>query len=109
MTIRLSLYNMSELPITKRDYDRGILIALFNGEVKRIAELNERISDINFTPVIKGYEITYNKNGIPERLFVNAKSLLYGGLIIKRYVNSKHKKTYRAKDNFKETVIRIFA
>ncbi len=100
---------MSEIPIIKKDYDSGVRITSFIGEVRKITQLNQQISDVHFIPVIKGYEVTYNNNGVPEKLFVNAKSLLYGGLIIKRYVNGKHKKTYRAKDSFKETVIKIFA
>ncbi len=99
---------MSELPISRKDYNRGVLVASFISEVRESAQLNRHISDICFTPVIKGYEIAYNKNGVPEKLFVNAKSPLYGGLIITRYVNGKLKSIYCAKDNFKETVIKIF-
>lgn len=96
---------MSELPITKKDYDRGVRIALFNGEVKRIAESNQYISDILFTPVFKGYEITYNNNGVPEKLFVNAKSRFFSGLIIKRYVNGRLKGTYCSKSQGNNTEI----
>lgn len=99
---------MSELPITEKDYDRSIRIVLFNGEVKRIAESNEQISDIHFIPVIKGYEITYSNNGIPEKLCISIRNRFYSGLIIKKYVDGKFKKIYFAKDNFTETVNRIF-
>lgn len=101
---------MSELPITEKDYDRSIRIVLFNGEVKRIAESNEQISDIHFIPVIKGYEITYSNNGIPEKLCVNAKSRFFNGLIIKRYVDGGLKGTYRSKskENNTEILNKIF-
>ena len=80
---------MSELPVTKKDYDRSVWIVSFIREAKIIAEANENISDFLFTPTIKGYEIKYCNKGISERFSVNSKSRLYKGLIIKKYADGK--------------------
>ncbi|MBQ8762573.1 MAG: hypothetical protein IJZ07_00535 [Clostridia bacterium] len=100
---------MRELSVTKGDFDRSVRISVFNKEVKNAVQSNGNISDIHFIPVIKGYEITFNNNGVSEKLCINAKSRFYDGLIIKRYINGKFRKIYFTKDGFAETANKIFA
>lgn len=90
---------MSELSITKKDYDRSVWIALFIREVREFSESNQQISDILFTPVIKGYEITYKNNGVSEKLSVNSKSRFFKGLIVRKYADGKLKGIFPLKEN----------
>lgn len=90
---------MSNLPITKKDYDRSVRISHFIGKVRGFAESYQQISDILFTPVIKGYEITYRNNGVSERLSVNSKSRFFKGLIVKKYADGKLKGIFLLKEN----------
>lgn len=89
---------MSELPITKNEKDRSVWLVLFIREVKEFAKSNPKISDLIFTPVIKGYEIEYLNNGVSERLSVNAKSRFFKGLVIKKYADGKFKGIFRLKE-----------
>lgn len=86
---------MSELPITKNDFNRSARVVSFIREVKGIAEINKNISDFLFTPIIKGYEIKYCNKGISEKLSVNSKSRFFKGLIIKKYADGKLKGIFR--------------
>lgn len=89
---------MSELPVNKKDYDRSVCVASFIREVKQIADTNQQISGVLFKPVIKGYEITYKNKGVPERISVNAKSIFFKGLIVRKYVNGKLKDIHYVKE-----------
>lgn len=82
---------MSELPITPKEYDRSVWIVSFIGEVKKIAEKNENVSDFLFTPTVKGYEIKYCNKCRTERISVNSNSRFYKGLVIKKYADGKFK------------------
>lgn len=90
---------MSELPITKKDYDRSARIVSFVREVKRITESSQQISGVLFSPVIKGYEVEYRNNGVSEKLSVNSKCRFFKGLIVKKYVDGKLKRVFRLKEN----------
>ncbi len=85
---------MGELPITKNDYDRSAWIVSFIREVKKIAETNGNISDVLFTPAIKGYEIEYCNKGRPEKVSVNSKSRFFKGLVIKKYADGKFRSIF---------------
>ncbi|MBR3817677.1 MAG: hypothetical protein IKJ41_00855 [Clostridia bacterium] len=99
---------MSELPITKDFYNRSERCTYFLKELKSFFESNDNITDIHFIPVIKGYEVEYINGGISEKLCINIRNKFYDGMIIKKYVDGKFKKIYCTKENFAETVNRIF-
>ena len=102
---------MSNLPIIKKDYDRSVRISHFVSKVRDFAESNQQISDILFTPVIKGYEVTYKNKGVSERISVNLKSRFFNGLIVKKYADGKLKGIFHLKENeiSTETINKIFA
>lgn len=102
---------MSTLPITKKDYDRSVWIVSFIREVKKIAETNENISDVIFTPVIKGYEVEYCNKGRTEKIFVNSRSRFFKGLVIKKYADGKFKSLFclNEKEISTDNVNKIFS
>ena len=99
---------MGELPITEEYYNRSVGCTCFINELRSFFDSNDRITDIHFIPVIKGYEVEYINSGVSEKLFINTRNKFYDGLIIKKYVNGKFKKIHFAKDSFTETMNRIF-
>ncbi len=54
---------MSELPITKLDYENAVLLADFNSKLKNALNSNDTLK---FTPLINGYRIDFE---ITERKF----------------------------------------
>lgn len=54
---------MSELPITKKEYEKSVLVADFINKIKNIFREDDRITEFCFIPKTKGYEISYKKNG----------------------------------------------
>ena len=94
--------------ITKDFYNRSVKCTCFLNELKNFFEANNSITDVRFIPVINGYEVEYINNGISEKLCINIKSKFYDGMIIKKYVDGKFRKLYFTKENFSETVSRIF-
>ncbi len=62
---------MSELPITKSDYDKATLMINFLTEFKqRISEMNN-VEDVIFTPQIKCYIISFTYNTIPHKIVLS--------------------------------------
>lgn len=54
---------MSELPITRKEYENSVLAADFIHKAKNIFREDDEITEFRFVPKIKGYEILYKKNG----------------------------------------------
>ncbi len=71
---------MATLPVPKKEYEYSVLIADFVSKTRKYFDDN-KISDFKFTPIINGYEITYNdyKIVIKQRLF--------SGIKIRKYKN----------------------
>lgn len=86
---------MSELPITKKEYDYMVLVTDFISKFKSIVHENECISDLKFIPEIKGYVITYNHSGNECKIVI--KKNLSDGLNIK--ISRKFYRSYSPQDN----------
>ena len=71
---------MATLPVTKKEYEYSVLLADFVSKTRKYFDDN-KISDFKFTPLIKGYEITYNEYKII------IKQRLFGGINIRKYKN----------------------
>lgn len=71
---------MATLPVTKKEYDNSVLTADFVSKTRKYFE-DKKISDFKFTPLINGYEITYNE------YIIVIKHRLFGGINIRRYKN----------------------
>lgn len=92
---------MSELPITKKEYENSVLVADFICKAKNIFQSDDTITDFCFTPEIKGYEITYTKDGETTNISIKF-GKIYDGIKIKK-TGSDGKKTFCSKtveDNF---------
>lgn len=76
---------MSDLPITKNDYDRAVVLANVLSEFKSICEMREDISDVHFTPQANGYDISFRQNGTDTKLFITFKNRYTDSLTIKRF------------------------
>ena len=81
--------------ITNNDYEKSVLIGAFVKEVRDRAAERENITDISFTPVIGGYEISFLNSGINVRVTTEVKGFFVKKLIIKKYVDGKETATYK--------------
>lgn len=82
--------------ITNNDYEKSVLIGAFVKEVRDRAAEREHITDISFTPVIGGYEISFLNSGINVRVTTEVKGFFVKKLIIKKYVGGKMTASYKA-------------
>lgn len=73
---------MALLPVSKKEYDNSVLTADFVSKTRKYFDDN-KISDFKFTPLINGYEITYNE------YIIVIKHRLFGGINIRRYKNGR--------------------
>ncbi len=92
---------MSELPIAKKEYENSVLVADFICKTKNIFQSDDTITDFCFTPEIRGYEITYTKNGETTNISIKF-GKIFDGMKIKT-MGSDGKKTFCSKtveDNF---------
>ncbi len=96
--------------ITNNDYEKSVLLGAFVKEVREIASEKENITDILFTPVIGGYEVSFIHSGINVRTTVYVKGFLAKKLIIKKYVDGKMTASYKVctKDEILRCIERFF-
>lgn len=80
---------MSDLPITKNDYDRAVVLTNVLAEFKSIFETREDISDVHFTPQANGYDIRFRQNKADVKLCIAFKNRYTDFLIIKRFDGKK--------------------
>lgn len=78
---------MSELPITQRYYHQSVLISGLINAVKQAGE-NKSITDTHFSPVIKGYDISFKKASADIRMCVKCRKFS-GGCVVKIFTHGK--------------------
>ena len=100
---------MSYLNLTKRQYNKSVLIASFITEVKSFLDKQDEVSDVCFSPKLKGYEIVYKRNDISVKIICQFK--MSGRLKIDKYENGVLKSTFISKNaqENKNIVQKIFA
>ena len=101
---------MSELPITKSDYDKSTLMINFLSEFKqRISEMNN-VQDVIFSPEIKGYIISFTYNAISYKIAVSVDGIFTTKLKVKYIVENKKVKDFVSQndDENREIINKIF-
>ncbi len=101
---------MSELPITKSDFDKSTLMINFLSEFKqRISEMNN-VQDVIFSPEIKGYIISFTYNSISYKIAVSVDGIFTTKLKVKYIVENKKVKDFVSQndDENREIINKIF-
>ncbi len=62
---------MSELSITKNEYDKSVVLTDFLSEFKLIINDNKQIKNVVFMPKIAGYRITFDYKDIPSEILLS--------------------------------------
>lgn len=103
---------MSELPITKSDYDKMLLLTNFLSEFKqRISEMSN-VKDVIFKPQIKGYNISFTYNNISSEIVLSVNSgVLTTKLKVRYIVGNEKVKDFvsRNDDENREIINKILA
>lgn len=92
---------MSELPITKKDYDDAMLMIDFIAKIRESLELNDTKK---FTPMINGYKIDFTIDDKQMSVLLDLKKRIKTKLIVNVFVNEKAEKSFVSvskKDNEK--------
>ena len=100
---------MKNLNLTKKEYDKSVLLISFVSEAKSALDKQKEITDVCFTPKIKGYEITYINKGVSVKIIL--KLGFFGRLKIYNYENGdmKSKCTAKNAEESKKAAQKIFA
>lgn len=82
---------MSELPITKKDYDDAMLMIDFIAKIRESLELNDTKK---FTPMINGYKIDFTIDDKQMSVLLDLKNRIKTKLIVNVFVNEKAEKSF---------------
>jgi hypothetical protein len=82
---------MSELPITKKDYDDAILMIDFITRMRDFLELNDTKK---FTPMINGYKIDFIIDDKQMCVLLDLKKRIKTKLIVNVFVNELAEKSF---------------
>ena len=92
---------MSELPITKLDYENAVLLADFNSKLKNALNSNDTLK---FTPLINGYRIDFELSERKFTLLLDFNKKQKAELIVNLFVNEIAENAFKsvsAEDNEK--------
>ena len=91
---------MSELPVSQRYYTQSVLISEFIAVIKKIKQENEKITDVHFSPVVKGYDICLKKGESEIRVTVKCRKI-FDGCVAESYESGRRitKSVIRTKDD----------
>ena len=100
---------MQYLNLTKKEYDKSVLLISFVSEAKSALDKQKEITDVCFTPKIKGYEITYTNKDVSVKIIGQLK--IFNRLKIDKYENGILKSSFISKNaqENKNIVQKIFA
>ncbi len=82
---------MSELPITKKDYDDAMLMIDFIAKIRESLELYDTKK---FTPMINGYKIDFTIDDKQMSVLLDLKKRIKTKLIVNVFVNEKAEKSF---------------
>ena len=90
---------MSELPVSQRYYSQTVLISEFIAVIKKIKQENEKITEVHFSPVVKGYDICFEKGESEIRVTVKCRKI-FDGCVAESYESGRKisKAVIRTKD-----------
>lgn len=89
--------------LTKSQYNKSVMVALFISEVKCFLDKQYDVTDICFSPKLKGYEIDYKRKDISVKIICQFKML--GRFKIKKYENGVLKSSFTLKNSEDSKVI----
>lgn len=84
---------MSELPITKLDYEKVVLMTDFLTRIRNALEQN---NSLKFTPLINGYKIDFIIDDKQINVLLDLKKRLKTKLIVNVFVNGIAKKSFKS-------------
>ena len=82
---------MSELPITKKDYDDAMLMINFIAKMRDSLEFNDTVK---FTPLINGYKIDFTIDDKQMSVLLDLKKRIKTKLIVNVFVNELAEKSF---------------
>ncbi len=82
---------MSELPITKKEYEKAVLMVDFIAKMRDSLELNDTVK---FIPLINGYKIDYIIGDKQINVLLDLKKRLKTKLIVNVFVNEMAEKSF---------------
>ncbi len=90
---------MSELPITKNEYDKSVILVDFLSEFKEKTKDNENIKNVIFLPEIAGYCIKFDYNDIPSKISLSLnKSKFKSSMKVKYIRRDEELKTFLSRN-----------
>ena len=101
---------MSELPISQMELEKVVLISDLISKIRNYAETTSTVSDIRFTPTVKGYEIDFCYNNVPEKIIVIIRTKfikwkILNKMRIYKYENGIYKEKFLSENNEDNTMI----
>ena len=84
---------MSELPITKLDYEKVVLMTDFLTRIRNALEQN---NSLKFTPLINGYKIDFIIDDKQINVLLDLKKRLKTKLIVNVFVNGIAEKSFKS-------------
>ncbi len=96
--------------ITRREYDKAVLLSDFIAKIKIFIEENPRIGDVHFIPRINGYEITFSSESHVTKISLRFKKIFSDKLKISFFEDKMLKASFvsSSKENNTEILNKIF-
>lgn len=82
---------MSELPITKKEYEKAVLMINFIAKMRDSLKLNDTVK---FTPLINGYKIDFKLDDKQINILLDLKKGIKTKLIVNVFVNEIAEKSF---------------
>ena len=102
---------MSELLITKNEYDKSVILVDFLSEFKSNINGNQDIKNVVFTPVIAGYCIRFDYKKIPSEIELSLnKSKFSVKMKVDCKIGNQKEKTFisKSKEDNQEILNKLF-
>lgn len=61
---------MSELPVSQSELEKVALMSDLLSKIREYSEANSSVSDIHFTPIVKGYEVSFTYKRSTYKLII---------------------------------------
>jgi hypothetical protein len=82
---------MSELPVTKKEYEKAVLMVNFIAKIRDSLELNDTVK---FTPLNNGYKIDFKLDDKQINILLDLKKGIKTKLIVNVFVNEIAEKSF---------------
>ena len=98
---------MSELPITKSDYEKAMLMVDFLTKIRHTLEQN---ASAKFTPLIKGYKIDFENEEKRISILLDLYGKMKNKLVVNVFVNDIAERSFESfsKDDNEKIIEELF-